>query len=247
MRIPPTWTAVALAGARHVPPVARLGHRLAVARAEQRVHRRLPERERFRSRARWGRRASTPISCRDSTARRATDTNSVSRASPWPTARCGWASAPIRVPIARDTASAVHFLQLILAAGVADTLGPAVDAGVDGRVPAQFPRFPRRFGPAWPSRFPLDLAPGQVSRRARVRAGAGDVFRRRNVVGAWPSVREYGMPSICGPCRCCCSISPSFSASRCCWPSAREAPWSACSARSPSGESAGRSISAGTP
>ena len=60
----------------------------------------------------------------------------------------------VRVPIARDVAAAVHFLQLILARGSGRHPGAAADAGVDGRLLAELPRFPRHSPSSWRSRFP---------------------------------------------------------------------------------------------
>ena len=110
-------------GQGHVPPVDGQRHLLAADGGEHDLHSRLPERERQRSAVadaapdenadflpRFDKDAQDPHKLQHSGVAVADGTLSL-------------AFGAVRVAVARDIPAAVHFLQLILAAGVADTLG----------------------------------------------------------------------------------------------------------------------------
>ena len=98
----------------------------------------------------------------------------------------------IRVPVARDARSAVHFLQLILAGGVADTLGLLLTlvwtAGflpgfLDPRAVSVLLAKPvPRWGCCWAS----------TSGVLGLRAGPGRLLRRRHLAGAGAAHRRLG-------------------------------------------------------
>ena len=153
----------------------------------------------------------------------------------------------VRVAVARDVRAAVHFFQLILAAGVADTLGLLLTlVWTAGFLPGFLAPQAVAVLLAKPvPRWGL-LAGKYVGVLAFVLAQA--VYF---VGGTWLALaladgRLGRRPTCCAFRSCSCSLRSS-SASRCCWPFASAARWSAYSARSPFGPSAGRSISAGMP
>ena len=62
----------------------------------------------------------------------------------------------VSTPVARDARSAVHFLQLILAAGVADTLGLLLTLVMDRRFSAELRGAASRVGVVGQTGFPRD-------------------------------------------------------------------------------------------
>ena len=145
----------------------------------------------------------------------------------------------IRIAVARDIPATVHFVELILAAGVADTLGLLLTlvwtAGfLPGFLAAQAVAvLLAKPVPRW-----VLLSGKYLGVLAFVAAQAvyfvgGTWLALALRTGVWDATYLLSIPLLL-------LRSPSFLPRRCCWPSVSAARWFASSGRSPSGAFAGR-------
>ena len=105
----------------------------------------------------------------------------------------------VRIPVGRDARSAVHYLELILAAGVADAGAVAGPGWTAGFLPG-FLR-PDLSPCSWQADFPLGPPAGQVRRRAGP-VLASRLFRGRHLAGlgvrtgVWDAAYLWSVPLL---------------------------------------------------